>query len=230
MLQQTQADRVIRKYEAFIKRFPDFKSLAHASLSDVLTLWKGLGYNRRALNLQRAAQIVHTNFKGKLPKDRETLLSLPSIGPATAGDIRAFAWNMPDIVIETNIRSVYIHFFFKDSKEVHDKDILVLIEKTVDQKNPREWYFALMDYGNLLKRTVGNASRQSIHYKKQSSFKDSNRKLRADILFLLHDKKRITEKSIVEHFNDERTLKNLSALSKEGFVKKQGATWYIVGT
>jgi len=228
MLQQTQADRVTAKFNAFVKKFPDFKKLASASISDLLTMWKGLGYNRRALSLKKTAEIVMQQYKGILPKDTTSLLELPGIGLATAGDIRAFAWNIPVTVIETNIRTVFIHFFFSMRKTVHDKEILPLIEKTVDIKNPREWYFALMDYGTMLKKTLGNASRKSVHYKKQTSFKNSNRKLRADILFLLHAKKRISEKNIYSHFNDERTLKNLESLSKEGFLRKQKGTWYIV--
>lgn len=231
MLQQTQADRVVRKYEDFIKKFKDFESLSKASIRELLEMWKGLGYNRRALNMKRTAEKVVADFGGSLPRDREKLLELPGIGPATAGDIRAFAWNIADTVIETNIRSVYIHFFFKNKKiKIHDKDILPLIEKTLEKENPREWYFALMDYGAMLKKTVGNASRQSLHYKKQTAFKESNRKLRADILFLLHGKKRIPEKSILKHFKDERTLKNLENLSKEGFIMKRSSAWYIVGT
>jgi len=228
MLQQTQVDRVIPKYLLFIKTFPDFKTLVKGNVSDLLTAWKGLGYNRRALNLKKTAEIVTEKYGGKVPKDTASLLELPGIGPATAGDIQAFAWNIPATVIETNIRSVYIHFFFPKKKNIHDKDILKLIEKTVDQKNPRDWYYGLMDYGAMLKRTVGNASTKSAHYKKQSLFKDSNRKLRADILFLLHDKKHIQEEELLTHFNDERSMKNIENLSKEGFIKKKDGTWYIV--
>ncbi len=174
MLQQTQTPRVIFKYEEFITAFPTLESLAKAPLKKVLLLWQGLGYNRRAVNLQKATQIIISHHKGKFPRDYTSLIDLPGVGPATAGDIMAFAWNKPVVVIETNIRTVFIHSFFKDEKDVHDKDILPLIEKTLDTKKPRDWYYALMDYGTMLKKTQINPSRRSKHYSKQSPFKGSN--------------------------------------------------------
>ena len=112
MLQQTQVSRVRKKYGAFLKQFPDFRALSVASVSAVLRAWQGLGYNRRALYLKRAAErIVHAHG-GKIPREIGELEALPGIGPATARSIRAFAFNEPDIFIETNIRSAYLHFFF----------------------------------------------------------------------------------------------------------------------
>jgi len=115
MLQQTQTFRVMGKYEAFIDAFPDFAALAGAQLNTVLSLWQGLGYNRRALSLKKTAEIVVSNFHGTLPDSYEELISLPGIGKATAGSILAFAFNKPIPFIETNIRRVYIHFFFNVS-------------------------------------------------------------------------------------------------------------------
>src|SRR3989344_4074839 len=124
MLQQTQVSRVLPKYKSFSKKFPTVKVLAKAKLKEVLTEWQGLGYNRRAVFLKQCAEKIEKDFKGKFPKDFKALRTLPGIGPATAGDIMVFAWNIPMIVIETNIRSVFIHFFFKNQKKVHDKAIL----------------------------------------------------------------------------------------------------------
>lgn len=188
MLQQTQVDRVIQKYRLFLKKFPSFKALAQAPLRDVLLEWKGLGYNRRGLNLKRLAQIIVTEHAGKLPHNRETLMKLPGIGPYTAGAIMAFVWNTPETFIETNIRTAYIHHFFskatkqRGDKTVSDAELMPLIEKTLDTKNPREWYYALMDYGSHLKKTVGNISKKSSTYTKQSKFEGSRRQLRALIL------------------------------------------------
>ena len=109
MLQQTQAPRVIEKYNAFLTAFPDFQSLAHAPLRDVLALWKGLGYNRRALQLKKLADMVNSSA---FPHDKDALMELPGIGSNTAGSIMAFAFNTPQAFIETNIRTVFIHFFF----------------------------------------------------------------------------------------------------------------------
>jgi A/G-specific adenine glycosylase len=222
MLQQTQAPRVIKKFESFMKRFPDWNSLAKAPTIEVLKEWQGLGYNRRALNLQRLAQSIN----GKLPNTYEELLELPGIGPNTAGSVLAFAFNIPHPFIETNIRTVFIHFFFKNSRgKVHDKKLMPLIEEALrdkrNQKNPREWYYALMDYGCYLKQTEINPSRKSKHHVKQSKFKGSNRELRSHILKLIL-KSPIQENDIVKAFPDkkpESIIKNISDLQKEGFIK-----------
>lgn len=182
MLQQTQTYRVAPKFDAFIQYLPDFKTLADAPFSQVLSLWKGLGYNRRALNLQRAAQMVVDNYNNILPDDPRLVDELPGIGPATASSIVCFAFNKPTVFIETNIRTVFIYHFFPCRTDVHDKELIPLIQDTVDQINPREWYYALMDYGVYLKKEVGNVSRASKHYTKQSRFEGSNRQIRGAIL------------------------------------------------
>lgn len=207
MLQQTQAPRVVAKYNEFIKKFPTLKKLTEASTKDVLSAWQGLGYNRRALYLKSIT---------KIPKTYEELVELPGIGPNTAGSILAFAYNIPHPFIETNIRSVYIHFFFKDKEKVDDKDIFPLIKETLDTKNPREWYYALMDYGSMLKKTQ-NPSLKSKHYKKQSAFKGSHREKRGKVLKLLLEKP------------DQLTkYKDVAAeLLKEGFIKKINKVYYI---
>jgi A/G-specific adenine glycosylase len=226
MLQQTQALRVTKKFESFLKKFPDWNSLARASTSEVLQEWQGLGYNRRALNLQRLAQTI----KGNLPDTYEKLLELPGIGPNTAGSILAFAFNIPCPFIETNIRTVFIHFFFKNSRgKVHDKKLMPLIERTLDRTRPREWYYALMDYGCYLKQTETNPSRRSAHHVKQSRFKGSNRELRSHILKLIL-KKKSSQKEIMGAFPDkkpETILKNISDLIKEGFLELQGYIYTI---
>jgi A/G-specific adenine glycosylase len=132
MLQQTQVDRVIPKYEAFLKRFPKVLDLAAAPLSDVLALWSGLGYNRRALFLKRIADVVTAEMKGKFPKDAESLRALPGVGPYTAAAVSTFAYNQSNVFIETNIRAAYLHEFFPDMQGVSDAQILPLITKTVD--------------------------------------------------------------------------------------------------
>ncbi|MFX1269113.1 MAG: A/G-specific adenine glycosylase, partial [Promethearchaeota archaeon] len=130
MLQQTQTSRVSEKFMEFIKKFPDFKALAKAPLEAVLKVWQGLGYNRRAIALKNIAEIIVSNYNEKLPNDLETLKSFPQIGNNTASSILAFAFNIPTYFIETNIRRVYIHFFFQDKKIVYDKDILKIAKKT----------------------------------------------------------------------------------------------------
>lgn len=115
MLQQTQVSRGIVKFHEFMERFPNFKSLAVAPTSEVLRVWQGLGYNRRAIALKKCAEKVVNEYGEKLPKDPEVLNTFPGIGPATAASIAVYAFNLPRPFIETNIRAVYIHHFFPAS-------------------------------------------------------------------------------------------------------------------
>jgi A/G-specific adenine glycosylase len=228
MLQQTQVSRVIVKYKSFLKKFPTVQKLAVASLSDVLLEWQGLGYNRRGMYLKKCAEeIVHT-YNGKFPKDLKSLITLPGIGPATAGDIMAFAWNMPAVVIETNIRSVFIHFFFQGQTAVQDRDILPLIEKTLDRENPREWYYALMDYGAYVKET-SNPNLRSSHHVRQSRFEGSNRQKRSAILKLILEKPR-TDKEIIKltKYNPQIVIKNLKDLEKEKMLVKKYSKYTVI--
>ncbi len=225
MLQQTQTFRVVEKYNNFIEKFPSFNALNKASSRDVLMLWQGLGYNRRALALKKIARIVMEKYNGQLPRTLEELDELPGIGEATAASISAFAFNIPVVFIETNIRRVFIHFFFPRSKEVPDTDLFPLIAKVLDQENAREWYFALMDYGAMLKSTVENPNRRSKHYVKQAVFTGSNREVRGAILKLVTRSKKISEKELLGllPFDKQKILDNIETLSKEGFfVRKNG--------
>jgi A/G-specific adenine glycosylase len=182
MLQQTQVDRVLPKYESFLKRFPAVKKLAGASLGEVLREWQGLGYNRRAKMLHDAAKAIANEHNGHFPRTYTELLALPGIGRYTAGAIMAFAYNIPVPIIETNVRTVYLHHFFHDDTDVSDSDIEKNIIETLDLENPREWYYALMDYGSHIKKTVGNPNSRSKHYAKQSMFKGSDREIRGAII------------------------------------------------
>ena len=182
MLQQTQVERVRKKYCLFIETFPDFAALASAPLEDILHVWQGLGYNRRAKALQAGAQRVMREFGGALPRDESVLASFPGIGTATAGSIAAFAFDMPSVFIETNIRRVFIHFFFQGQYEVSDREILPLVEATLDRGHPREWYWALMDFGAMLKNHIPNPNIRSSRYRRQPPFKGSDRQLRGKVL------------------------------------------------
>lgn len=229
MLQQTQVERVLEKYPTFIKAFPDFASLAKAPLHEILRVWQGMGYNRRAIALKRIAEIVTKDIRGKLPSSEDELLRLPGIGKYSAPAILAFAFDRPTVFIETNIRRVFIHFFFRDRDEVKDLEIFPLVEKTLDHIHPRQWYYALMDYGVMLRKERENPNRRSAHYKKQSAFQGSDRQLRGLILKLLVKKPDITESVITGGLeaDPERIGKNLAALQKEGFIRKKGQRFRI---
>lgn len=181
MLQQTQVGRVIPKYQLFLERFPSFAELAAAPLGEVLRAWNGLGYNRRAKFLWQCAQAVQAEYGGRLPQTSAELVKLPGIGPNTAGAVLVYAFNKPAVFVETNIRTVFIYHLFVDKTGVNDREILDLVAKTLPD-NPREWYWALMDYGTHLKQTVGNLNTLSKHYTKQSRFEGSNRQIRGQIL------------------------------------------------
>jgi len=229
MLQQTQVPRVIPKYASFLKRFPSFAALAEAPLSAVLAEWKGLGYNRRALNLKRAAEIIVKKHHGKLPAGYGELIALPGIGPNTAGSLLAFAYNIPRPFIETNIRSVYIHFFFQDKKNIRDIDLLALIATTLDMKNSREWYYALMDYGAYLKRIGENPSRRSAHHALQSPFKGSHREARSKILAAVLENPRSSIARIARQSGvpKDKAAEIATELLAEGMLRKQGGAYSI---
>lgn len=185
MLQQTQVPRVAVMYPPFIEKFPDFAALAAAPQAELLAAWQGMGYNRRALNLQKLAVTITHEFGGVLPEDPEALAALPGIGPATSCSIAAFAFNRPVVFIETNIRRVFIHYFFSDTAVVDDRDLLPLVKACLLPGRSREWYWALMDLGTALKTSVPNPNRRSRQYVKQSAFAGSDRQIRGALLRLL---------------------------------------------
>lgn len=219
MLQQTQVPRVIPKYEAFLQQFPTVRKLAEAPLGEVLVAWQGLGYNRRAKFLWLAAQKLVGDFDGRLPNGQQALESLPGVGTNTAGAIRAYAFNEPVVFVETNIRTVYIHHFFKDEADIPDAAIRVVIEETLDRRNPRTFYWSLMDYGVYLKQTVGNLSRASKAYAKQSTFAGSARQVRGRVLRLLAVGA-YTEAALLDELHDDRAVAILADLTAEGLVQK----------
>jgi len=223
MLQQTQVDRVIPFFKNWMKQFPNWKTLAHAQQSDVLRAWKGLGYNSRALRLQKLAQVVTSDYKGRLPKDFEELKKLPGIGPYTGGAIRAFAFNEYTPLIETNIRRIFIHHFFKDEGGITDTQIFEIMEDMGDIENPREWYAALMDYGSTLPKIIKhNPNKQSRHYTKQSKFEGSDRQIRGKILDILLEIKKPSKEQVFGRLGNEhkRYQKIIDQLEKENFIKQ----------
>ena len=227
MLQQTQVARVIPKYEAWLSRFPDVRSIADAPLAGVLALWNGLGYNRRAVYLQKAAREVCGRFGGVFPRSEADLCSLPGVGPYTAGAVSAFAFGNPAVFVETNIRAVFIYRFFPDAREkIDDRDLLPLVARMLDRENPREWYYALMDLGAELKRTMPNPSRKSKQYARQSRFEGSFRQARGAILRQLAKRASatLTEIAQTEKVESGRICAAAEKLEQEGLVVRDGET------
>ena len=260
MLQQTQVSRVDGRWQRWLERFPTVDALAAAAPSDVLEEWQGLGYNRRALSVHRAAQAI-SEAGGVFPQDQKELVKLPGIGPATAAGIRAFAFNLHGVYLETNVRTVFLHELYPQAEGVPDSELVPLVELTcpasvADAVNvadadstanddtaeltPRSWYYALLDYGAYLKKTIPNPSRRSKSHVKQSRFEGSHRQKRAELLRVLLAHKdeggavfetlhqelcQIEVNAGRETLDEQVTLGLLEELAKEGFCQKNNEYW-----
>ena len=218
MLQQTQTSRVVDKYNEFISAFPDVFQLARSPFREVLRVWQGLGYNRRALALHKTAGEIADRFYGQVPDDPILLHQLPGVGEYTASAMIAIAFNKPAIVLDTNIRTVYLYFFFRETEIVGKNEIVLFIEATLDHDSPREWYYALFDYGAMLKRE--NKDREAGKRRKQSTFRGSDREIRGDILRLLLDTAEITEDQLFTRLlsDEDRIRRIVSQLHEEGLI------------
>ena len=198
MLQQTQVARVDGRWQRWLERFPDTAVLADADAGDVLEEWQGLGYNRRALSLARAARMIE-DAGGEFPREERDLVALPGIGPATAAGIRAFAFDLPGVYLETNVRTVFLHELFPDAHDVPDSALVPLVREACPgfaaacgaERGPRAWYYALLDSGAFLKQTLPNPSRRSRTHARQSRFEGSRRQKRAELVRVLLDARRL---------------------------------------
>lgn len=236
MLQQTQVSRVLPKYVEFLDAFPTVFDLAKAPEKKLLQVWSGLGYWRRARFLKETAKTVVKNYLGKFPQDPKELQKLPGIGPYTAGAVACFAFNAPVVFIDTNIRRVFLHFFFAGQKDVNDKEILALATKALWRKNPRHWHYALFDYGatQLKDKSI---NKQSRHYNKQSEFAGSFRSFRAKTLkHLLTSPKNKVKKSILLDFVEDAVREKekdysaqeiIDSLLKDKLIKQSKNNFYI---
>ena len=251
MLQQTQVSRVDGRWQRWLERFPTVDALASAAPSDVLEEWQGLGYNRRALSVHRAAQAI-SEAGGVFPQDPKELVKLPGIGPATAAGIRAFAFNLHGVYLETNVRTVFLHELYPQAEGVPDSELVPLVELTcpasiagaadaaATELTPRSWYYALLDYGAYLKKTIPNPSRRSKSHVKQSRFEGSHRQKRAELLRVLLAHKdeggaefetlhqelcQIEVNAGRETLDEQVTLGLLEELAKEGFCQKNDEYW-----
>lgn len=225
MLQQTQVDRVMPKYHEFLKAFPNVRALANAPLAHVLRVWSGLGYNRRAKYLHDAAKVICRDFGGNMRK--ALAHPLPGVGPYTKAAVRVFAFNEPHTMLETNIRTAFMHHFVSDDRKgVRDADIVPLIEAAAEEQNPRTWHWALMDYGVHLKRIGVRTNHQSVHYAKQSKFEGSLRQVRGAILRALHQGPR-TLRALMIELRSQSLGRALQGLERDGLVVKEKGKWRI---
>jgi A/G-specific adenine glycosylase len=229
MLQQTQTERVVPFFKRWMERWSTPALLADASLEDALREWVGLGYNRRCRFLKEGARIICMEHGGNVPDTPAELARLPGVGVYTAGAIACFAYNYPSVFIETNIRAALLHFFFRDEAAVTDKALAPLLEEMLDRENPRQWYWALMDYGAALKKAGENPSRLSAHYTKQSTFVGSFRQLRGKIIKALavHGKADAEELARRTGIAPDDLYPALSALSRDSMVAEQEGIYRI---
>jgi A/G-specific adenine glycosylase len=240
MLQQTQVVRVLKHWERWTGAFPTIDALAAASTSDVLELWQGMGYHRRALALKRAAEQCSEHNAGQLPTSYAQLLALPGVGPATAAGVCVFAYGDPQVYLETNVRTVFLHHFFEGRDKVPDSEIIPLVEATCNRSDPQSWYYALLDYGNHLKSILPNPSRRSKHHARQSIFEGSVRQKRAFLLREILAQQGSSTDDLLELLNsaerqaarDGLVLEELEgilgALTAEGFLSTpDNAHWFI---
>ena len=249
MLQQTQVPRVLARWQEWLERFPTVVALAHADTADVLAAWQGMGYNRRALALKAAAETVCTDYDGVFPNDAAALRALPGIGPATAQGIRAFAFDLPGVYLETNVRTVLLHELFPGEEGVSDRALVPILRDTCPADasdpadDPRAWYYALLDYGAYLKRTLPNPSRRSASHTRQSRFEGSHRQKRAELLrvLLAHrgesagvpfdaifgELASVEEKAGRRAISADEARALLDELSGEGFCRLDGDGWVV---
>lgn len=227
MLQQTQVDRVIPKYKAWIKRWPSWLRLSKATPKDLLSEWSGLGYNRRALSLGNMARQMTTVFGGKLPTHEEDLLRLPGVGPYTARAILIFAFNKNLVTIDTNIRRVLIHEL-KLSPKISLKALYNIAVQVLPKNKSRDWHNALMDYASLRLQKTPKIKPLS----KQPKFQGSIRQIRGYIIKELTVRKSISQIEVAKKL--QRTLKDVEhatrGLKKDQLIKKKGNRLFLAAS
>ena len=235
MLQQTQVERVVPFYQKFLRKFPNVEKLANASLADVLKTWSGLGYNRRAKYLHDTARVIVEKRGGKIPTVYSELVALPGVGDYTAKAVRVFAFNEPDILIETNIRTVFLQHFshiWVYETQISDRSVETIATKTAKRQDPRRWHWALMDYGAYLKRTGVRNNHKSAHYIRQSKFEGSLRQVRGAILRALHSGTKTGSSLRSDLKNPQRSDLGkfrvaLASLVRDGLIREQNDSWQI---
>jgi len=214
MSQQTQLSRVVPKYESWLDKFPTIENLANAKISEVLFYWSGLGYNRRALNLKKTAEIISTTYHGTFPQTEKALLALPGIGKYTARAILCFAFNKQIAVVDTNVRKVLlIQFDASENNIVQAAQMLLPIGKAY------EWNQALMDYAAAVLK------KEKIPFPKQSKFIGSHRYYRGQVLKHLVQKRKIKVEELgfvvkkdYSHKEKAWLQSLLNELAGEGFI------------
>lgn len=240
MLQQTQVARVKEKYPEFIKKFPTVSKLATAPLGDVLRLWSGLGYNRRAKFLHQCAKQVVSEYGGKFPDTYEELVTLSGVGRSTAGALLAFAFGADTPMIDTNIRRILIRVFFLGRKLPTDSELYDFAVSIIPKGKGREWNYAMLDLGATLcsarnhkeecplMKLHGNVG-DFVYKKPQKKFADSGRFYRGKLVKYLSTNDSISfagaKKLLIPYTGEVSNL--LESLVKEGLISKKKAMYSL---
>lgn len=240
MLQQTQASRVAPIFEEFLRRFPSIRALADASRADVLRAWGGLGYDRRAVMLHAAARAIVQRHGGRVPRDRETLRSLPGIGEYTAAAVASIAFGEPIAAVDTNVRRIWaraVHGVEPDA--VSAAALSADAQRWLDRGDPASWNQALMDLGRTLCRPsprcdecpfrgwcrfagagagAGAPTRPST--RRQAPFEGSLRQVRGAVVAGLRVRSPQTLRSVTAAtgFEGSRVVQALEGLARDGVV------------
>ena len=227
MLQQTQVSRVIAKYEEFLYFFPDVYTLSHATAAKVLRVWRGMGYNRRALYLRKAAKMVVEKWKGEFSESERQLSTLPGVGTYTARALLVFAFKKQIWAVDTNIRKIITHFFFK-GKPQKESVIDDVAQQLVPENKSWEWHQALMDYAALRLRDVKRPFAQGKFSKKlrrSIPFRETNRFYRGRIVDRLRggqvgEKKLLKELVGTYHKSEDLFQTILVGLERDGLIAR----------
>lgn len=222
MLQQTQVLRVIPKYAEFIEAYPTVDSLAKASTTDVLKIWRGMGYNRRALYLKKAAQKIVDAYNGEFPESEKELVTLPGLGTYTARAILVFAFGQDIAAVDTNIRQIITHFFFRDIAQ-KPSAIQEVADRLVPSAESWEWHQALMDYGAL---ELPKHKRPERSRRTSQPFKETNRFYRGRVIDVLREgdvREFVLLKEFQEQFHKpaEFFILIIDGLVKDGLVERK---------
>jgi len=219
MLQQTQVSRVIPKYNEFIRVFPTIQVLAQAQTASVLRLWKGMGYNRRALYLKQASEAILRLHNGVFPASEEALVKLPGVGSYTARAILVFSFKKDITMVDTNIRKIITNFFFQDQKQP-EKAIQEVADQLVPRGKSWEWHQALMDFGAASQIEIKkHPPAEGSKIKKDENkipFKQSTRFFRGRIMDLVRtgdwEEVKLIETLIVRYGKDEDFYKEVTEI------------------
>ena len=238
MLQQTQASRVVPAFERFVAAFPSVRTLAGAPTSDVLQAWDGLGYNRRAVALSRAAREIHARHGGRVPRDPVTLRELPGVGRYTADAVAAIAFGEPVVAADVNVLRVTARARLGENPSAAPRsDVLRAASEWLGTADPAAWNQALMDLGREVCRSVprcdlcpiagscafvrnGSRPERAVRRRAQGPFQGSMRQVRGAVVRALRTRPSMPISSLAREIGEpqERVRAAVGALQREGVV------------